>query len=490
MSGFPEIRGFSSVTVSPDGNQVFVASFEENGLTVFDRDASGRLTFSQFIQDQDGSGADQLAGAIDVVVSPDNGQVFATGFEDGAITAFNRDVAPNLLSIVRQIPATETTSADSLVFRATFDESILNIDATDFSVTGGTTATVTNVTAVSAIAYDITVSGGDLANFNGTVGLDLAPGQNITDPIGNNLPTNEPATDETYTLTNNTTTTSAKLTPISGLEVTGLGTANTVRLQVGQVNINEIGEILVFSVDSTSRTQIASFSVLAGGQLPDAYAPSFTIDNGQITEGQFLEFELVVSGETRLATVTAINDTQISLDFDDGTQLTAEIFTQTTTTNLLVGDATAIDLSSQTGIVNVEFTVFREASMANSVGFYTTSSVDGSIRDGLTGNTLRPGDTGYKDAALANQIDVRLSGENGRASTFSAGITGGGFLGIFLVADGGDPAMSEVFFSYAGANTNNNDHAKLLGDNTVGFEDISGLGDQDFDDTVFQFSIV
>ena len=490
--GFPAINGFSSVTISPDGKQVFVASFEENGLTVFDRDASGRLTFNQFIQDQDGNGADELAGALGVVVSPDDQQVFVTGFEDGAITAFNRDVAPSLLSIVRQTPTAENTDADSLVFRATFDESIVNIDGTDFSVTGGTTATVTTVTAISATVYDITVSGGDLADFNGTVGLDLSVSQNITDPVGNNLPLQEPATDETYTLTNDAITAPtnpAKLTPLSGLEVTGLGDANTVRLQVDQVNITDIGEILIFSVDAVSRTQIASFSILAGGQLADDYAPAFSIDNSQVTEGQFLEFQLVVNGVTQLAIPTAISDTQISLDFGDGTRLTAETFTQVATTNLLVGDATAIDLTGQTGTVNVEFAVYREAALANTVGFYTTEFADGGIRDDLTGNVLRPGDAGYRESALANQLDIKLSGENDQVSTFSAALTGGGFLGIFLVA-GGDPATDEVFFSHAGANTGSNDHAKLLGDNTFGFEDLSGLGDRDFNDIVVEFAVV
>ena len=48
----------------------------------------------------------------------------------------------------------------------------------------------------------MTVSGGDLAGLNGTVGLDLAGGQNITDVAGNALPAGEPATDETYLLDN------------------------------------------------------------------------------------------------------------------------------------------------------------------------------------------------------------------------------------------------------------------------------------------------
>lgn len=492
VTGLPIIKGFSSVTVSPDGQQVFVVSFADNALTVFDRDTAGRLTFNQVIQDQDGrNGADELAGAVGVAVSPGDQQVFVASINDDALTVFDRDLAPSLLSITRQTPAAVNTDADSLVFRATFDESILNIDPADFSVTGGTTAIITAVTPISATVYDITVSGGDLADFNGTVGLDLAASQDIADPIGNRLPTQEPTVDETYTLTNDSTSTptTAKLTPLSGLEVTDLGDANTVRLQVDQVNISDVGEILIFSVDTTGRTQIASFSLLEGGQLADAYAPTFSLDNSQVTEGQFLEFELVVNGVTRLATPAAISDTQISLDFGDGTQLIAETFTQTTTTNLLVGDATAIDLSGQTGLVNVEFTVYRAAARANTVGFYTTDFADGGIRDVLTNSTLRPGDAGYREAALASQLEVQLSGENGQVQTFSDTLTGGSFLGIFLVAGGGDPATGEVFFSHAGANANGNDHAKFLGDNTFGFEDLSGLGDGDFNDVVVEFTV-
>ena len=67
----------------------------------------------------------------------------------------------------------------------------------------GTTATVTGVNATSASTYELTVSGGDLADFNGTVGLDLAAGQDIADLVGNTLTTAEPAADETYSVANN-----------------------------------------------------------------------------------------------------------------------------------------------------------------------------------------------------------------------------------------------------------------------------------------------
>ncbi len=106
---------------------------------------------------------------------------------------------PGLTSFARQTPATSPTNADTLIFQATFDEPVQNVDTTDFGVFGTSTATVTNVTTVSTSIYNITVSGGNLASYNGVVGLNLAGGQNITDLAGNALPAGEPTTDETYT---------------------------------------------------------------------------------------------------------------------------------------------------------------------------------------------------------------------------------------------------------------------------------------------------
>jgi hypothetical protein len=126
------------------------------------------------------------------------------------------DTPPTLQSFARQTPAGETTNADSLVFRATFDEAVQNVDAGDFVAAGGTTASVTGVNPVGGDVYDVTVSGGDLAGFDGTVGLDLAGGQNIQDLTGNALPGGEPATDETYILDNAVPAAVVVATPIEG----------------------------------------------------------------------------------------------------------------------------------------------------------------------------------------------------------------------------------------------------------------------------------
>ncbi|OQY30813.1 MAG: hypothetical protein B6I38_06815 [Anaerolineaceae bacterium 4572_5.1] len=97
--------------------------------------------------------------------------------------------------------ADEITNANTLEFRATFSEPVINVDTSDFSVTG-TTASVSSVVSVNSSVYEVTVSGGDLAALNGTVGLDLSGGQDITDAVGTNLPNGEPIIDETYIVDN------------------------------------------------------------------------------------------------------------------------------------------------------------------------------------------------------------------------------------------------------------------------------------------------
>jgi hypothetical protein len=134
-----------------------------------------------------------------------DGSAFAAELTDRNLDAFAYldlgPIAPSLTSFTRQTPPTSPTNADTLVFRATFNEAVMNVDAGDF-VVNGSTATVTNVATVNASIYDVTVSGGNLASFNGVVGLNLNGTQNITDLDANALPTTEPPVDETYTLDN------------------------------------------------------------------------------------------------------------------------------------------------------------------------------------------------------------------------------------------------------------------------------------------------
>lgn len=119
----------------------------------------------------------------------------------GSIGSGGDTTAPTVTSVLRQTPAAASTNSDTLVFRVTFDEDVQNVDTSDFDASG-TTGDATAVSAVSASVYDVTVSGGDLADLNGTVGLTFNASQNIEDLASNALSNTTPGTDETYTVAN------------------------------------------------------------------------------------------------------------------------------------------------------------------------------------------------------------------------------------------------------------------------------------------------
>ncbi|TFH08683.1 MAG: choice-of-anchor D domain-containing protein, partial [Candidatus Atribacteria bacterium] len=114
-------------------------------------------------------------------------------------------IPPQLTKFERLDPATSPTNADTLEFRATFNEDVQYVSIDDF-VVSGTTATVVALATTSPDVYTLRVSGGDLAGYDGTVGIDLAGGQNIADLWDNALPSGEPPTDETYLLDNSAPT--------------------------------------------------------------------------------------------------------------------------------------------------------------------------------------------------------------------------------------------------------------------------------------------
>ena len=64
----------------------------------------------------------------------------AAGFEAGVdqVVVLDDDTAPTLNSFARQVPFRSPTNADTLVFRATFDRAVVNVNEADFAVTGTT----------------------------------------------------------------------------------------------------------------------------------------------------------------------------------------------------------------------------------------------------------------------------------------------------------------------------------------------------------------
>ena len=189
-------------------------------------------------------------------------------------------------------------------------------------------------------------------------------------------------------------------------------------------------------------------------------------------------------------------NSDLSLDFSQG----GDDFIQLATGAQRQGNNAESEIIDLTGLtddtVTASIEVFREAAFDNTVGFYTIEDVDGSVRDPLTGNMLKPSDTGYQQAALANRIDLTLTGENDRAQQFSAEFETGKLLSTFIVIDSTlDDFLSSssfnndgLYFNHIGANTDGKDHVRLFGDNLFGYEDLAGGGDMDFNDTVVKVS--
>jgi len=164
------------------------------------------------------------------------------------------NTVPALTSFTRQTPAASPTNADTLIFRATFNVDVQNVDAGDFAVSG-TTASIA-VASVSASVYDITITGGDLANLNGAVGLNLAVGQDIQDLVGNALSIVEPGTDEIYDVNN-----SAPLVASTNLSVTYTGIGPSSFVVTFSENVNNAGG----GMDSDDAANPANYRLINKG---------------------------------------------------------------------------------------------------------------------------------------------------------------------------------------------------------------------------------
>ncbi|WP_066511860.1 heparin lyase I family protein [Rufibacter sp. DG15C] len=105
---------------------------------------------------------------------------------------------PTVSSISRQNPATAIVASGNVTYRATFSEPVTGVGIDDFTLfsTGSATGQVTDLVAVSAFIYDVTV----LPSGEGDLRLDLKnTGTGITDASGNAITTGYTA-GQSYTL--------------------------------------------------------------------------------------------------------------------------------------------------------------------------------------------------------------------------------------------------------------------------------------------------
>ncbi|BAY24936.1 hypothetical protein NIES2100_47350 [Calothrix sp. NIES-2100] len=170
-------------------------------------------------------------------------------------------------------------------------------------------------------------------------------------------------------------------------------------------------------------------------------------------------------------------------------------------TNLQGGNpAELIDLTSISGTVNADFSVFREAAYNNEVYFYKVDKADGLIGSVDPANAST---ANYLQAALNNLVKDQLTGEVVKLATPNQGvqkgkatITAGSILAPMIVINGSLSQLTDtnpnnnpqVYFPYLGVNSDNVDHMRLLANNTFGFEDLTGGGDLDYNDVIININ--
>ena len=100
VGGVDGLGGARTVTVSPDGVHVYVAGFSDGAVAVLSRDAAtGALSFVE-LQKDGVDGVDGLNNVQSVTVSPDGGHVYVASSGIGAVAVFSRDAATGALRFV------------------------------------------------------------------------------------------------------------------------------------------------------------------------------------------------------------------------------------------------------------------------------------------------------------------------------------------------------------------------------------------------------
>ena len=150
-----------------------------------------------------------------------------------------------------------------------------------------------------------------------------------------------------------------------------------------------------------------------------------------------------------------------------------------------------------TGSTAATFTITeRGGTYLNEVGYYRVDDSSGRV------GTLLPGDVGYAAAALASTRAVTVFSSSTLAgATASATVPAGQYVGFYMIQNSsistwrsGNSANSLsksplAFFSFQAANPDNFDHLHAgldaAGKLTLGWEDLTNGGDQDFNDIVF-----
>ncbi|MBK1989788.1 DUF4114 domain-containing protein [Sphaerospermopsis aphanizomenoides BCCUSP55] len=143
--------------------------------------------------------------------------------------------------------------------------------------------------------------------------------------------------------------------------------------------------------------------------------------------------------------------------------------------------------------LTVEF-ISNEASYKNEIGFYYVDDINGNI------NGISPSDANYAREVFKQDNYQVIFGEGNYNGVKEYTLTGDQYIGWYLISNNTSERFLQTnannnpnggvlaYFSYAEANPDKLNHLIHYSSNQMGWEDVLGLGDKDYNDLVFNFN--
>ncbi|PHS11806.1 MAG: hypothetical protein COA78_08945 [Blastopirellula sp.] len=327
------------------------------------------------------SSTERSADWIEASYLSQSGLFTFTNFGNEQLQLSTADSAVPVVSITRD--DANPTNASSVVFSVDFSEDVTNVDVSDFElalsgVTANSMITLGNAGDSDDSTYTITV---DTVAGNGTLGLDIAGGNNITDLATNSLSSTLNA-DEEYTIDNIDPTVSITrddANPTNALtvhfsvdfseDVTGVD-ASDFDLSLSGVTANSV-VVVSDAGDSDASTYTITVNNIAGnGQLGLELSGSHNItdmatNTVDSTPPVDEEYDAIDNTKPTVAITrddanpTNANSVVFSVDFSenvtgvDAADFTLALSGVTTNNTIVIGDAGDSDISTYTVTVSM-----------------------------------------------------------------------------------------------------------------------------------------
>ena len=449
---------FSEVVMNVDtadftstGSTATVTSVQEvsGEMGVYDVTVSGgnlanfsivvvRLRFAE------GQNIEDLAGNALVSTTPIEAN-------DNSYTVDN--TAPRVTFIKREPPGVPRTNANMLIWHVQFEEAAMVssvVDNDDFAVTGGSTAMVTDVGVIDQRNYTVTVSGGDLDDYNGEVGLGFADDQDIEDAAGNQLSNTTPTegAGEVYEVDNTVTVTytapgflsvgtaivpimpTTADTDIESYSATALPAGLTIDASSGEISgtpttASNPSEAMVTVTDDLGNSVVVPLT------FPAVVEPGVRVDPASLppVEGQTLPYSVVLhTPPSGPVTITTSNSDSgaVSLSPASITFTTTNWDTPQTVSVMAVDDT---DTNSETVTISHSVSGYGSVTAADAVTISVTDDDAPGVNVQPTSDDLSEGQTLTYTVRLITQpsspvtITSSSSGDSDAVSISPASLT-------------------------------------------------------------------